>query len=114
MAVRVLAFKREEGQAMTPPSTDAICYFEPPLNLQGRLALSPSLGLLVLLSCDDGVPSLVGAALFTESEMTVLLPLLEQYPHYCPNEVLLASFRGKVTDRTVERACNELNEALDH
>jgi hypothetical protein len=41
---------------------------------------------------------------YTTSEMTVLLPILEQYPHHYPYEMLLVSFNGSISEETIVRA----------
>jgi len=51
---------------------------------------------------------------FTNSEICVLKPLLESYPHFCPYEVLLASFNsGNVTEQAVDRCRERLQEAQE-
>ena len=51
---------------------------------------------------------------FTDGEMRVLMPLMEQFPYYCPYEVMFASFyNGNVQERTVERCRERLQEAMD-
>ena len=56
------------------------------------LALNRSLGTLSYISCDEGRPKLVQQQQFTDGEMRVLLPLIEQFPYYCPYEVMFAEF----------------------
>ena len=78
------------------------------------LALNLSLGTLSLIanSRDNFYPYLLAEQQFTASELCVLVPLLKQYPHYCPYEVLLASFNnGNTNEATVERSRNRLFEA---
>jgi len=51
---------------------------------------------------------------FTSSELSLLRPLLELYPHYCPYEVMFASFyNGTITDEMVEQYRQRLYEALE-
>ena len=46
--------------------------------------------------------------------MRVLLPLIEQFPYYCPYEVIYASFyNGNVQERTVARCRQRLLEAME-
>lgn len=78
------------------------------------LALNTRLGTLALLTNDPATshPSLLAEQQFSSSEMSVLLPLLDSHPHYCPYEVLLASFNcGNTTDASVERYRLRLQEA---
>jgi len=78
------------------------------------LALNAKLGTLALLaSSPDGAhPSLLAEQQFSTSEMSVLVPLLDSWPHYCPHEVLLASFNnGTTSELAVERARLRLQEA---
>src|SRR5579884_4320120 len=60
-----------------------------------RLALSPTLGVLVLIeqSAEDG-PQVCGMHQFTPNELSVLLPLLSWYPDFAPYEYLLAHFES--------------------
>jgi hypothetical protein len=76
------------------------------------LALNTTLGTLSQLACDEAGPRLVAEQQFTNSEICVLLPLLNYYPHYCPYEVLLASFNsGHVTDEAIADCRQRLNSA---
>lgn len=78
------------------------------------LALNTRLGTLSLLASDPAFahPKLLAEQQFSTSEMTVLVPLLHSYPHYCPHEVLHASFNGGHTSETaIERARLRLQEA---
>lgn len=78
------------------------------------LALNLSLGTLSLIanSPDNSYPFLLAEQQFTTSELCVLIPLLNHYPHYCPYEVLLASFyNGNTNETTIENSRNRLNEA---
>lgn len=79
------------------------------------LVLNAELGTLSLLSRDDERPCLAAQQQFTASELSLILPLLELYPHYAPYEVIFASFyNGAITDATVERCRRQLQEALEH
>ena len=78
------------------------------------LALNTQLGTLALLTAKSTYahPTLLGEQQFSGSELSVLLPLLQLYPHYCPYEVLLASFNsGNTDEKTVERYRQRLQEA---
>jgi len=78
------------------------------------LALNTRLGTLALLVIDPATsyPTLLAEQQFSSSEMSVLVPLLRSHPHYCPYEVLLASFNcGNTTDASVERFRLRLQEA---
>lgn len=76
------------------------------------LALNVLLGTLVLIANDTPYPRLIAEQQFTPSELSQLVPLLNAYPHYCPYEVLLASFNHRlVTEVTVERCRRRLHEA---
>ena len=78
------------------------------------LALNVSLGTLSLIADDPGKPHpcMLAEQQFTSSELGVHIPLLRSYPHYCPYEVMLASFNhGHVSDSTVERSRQKLYEA---
>lgn len=79
------------------------------------LALHRESGILVGLSSVGDVPCMQVAQQFTFSELCVLVPLLEAYPHYCPYEVLLAHFTNvstNVTEEVIERCRRHLHAAL--
>ena len=48
------------------------------------LVLCKREGILMRLYCDEWTPKLHSLSIFTLNEMVLLLPLLEQYPAYCP------------------------------
>lgn len=78
------------------------------------LALNLALGTLSLLIYNNDGPQLVAQQQFTDSEVCVLKPLLESYPHFCPYEILLASFNSmRVTDQEVARSREKLLEAQE-
>ena len=80
------------------------------------LALNKAFGTLSYLVCEDSsTPRLVRQEQFTHTEMSVLLPLLELFPYYCPYEVLYASFYGdgKVDDASTADARRHLEEAQE-
>jgi hypothetical protein len=70
-------------------------------------------GILVHLSCEAQGPRLLGTCLFTPSEVSVLSPLLEHYPYFCPYAVLLASFYGSTEEAAVARAYAQLEQAKE-
>ena len=77
------------------------------------LALNRSLGILSHITCTEGRPLLVQQQQFTDGEMRVLLPLMEQFPYYCPYEVMFASFyNGNTSERSVARCRERLQEAM--
>ncbi len=78
------------------------------------LVLNTALGTLSLLSNGDVMPRLLIQQQFTASELSLLLPLLEQFPHYCPYEVMFASFyNGTITEATIEHCRIQLQDALE-
>jgi hypothetical protein len=80
------------------------------------LAMNVLLGTLSLIAQDAAwpYPRLVAEQQFTMSELSLLLPLLDSHPHYCPYEVLLASFDHRmITEATIERCRARLQEAQD-
>lgn len=78
------------------------------------LALNLALGTLSLLNYGKDGPELMAQQQFTDSEICVLKPLLESYPHFCPYEILLASFNSmRVTDKEVARSRERLQEAQE-
>jgi hypothetical protein len=70
-------------------------------------------GILVHLSCDEQGPHLLGTCLFPPNEVSVLAPLLDHYPHFCPYDVLLASFYGSTEEDAVARAHAQLEQARE-
>ncbi|GAC1392648.1 MAG: hypothetical protein NVS4B11_15630 [Ktedonobacteraceae bacterium] len=76
-------------------------------------ALNTTLGTFSYLSTSDGMPRLRGQQQFTRGEMSMLLPLLESYPYYCPYEVLFASFYNNDTsEQLVEKSRHHLQKAF--
>lgn len=88
------------------------------LSLQGLLpeghilALNSALGTLSQLASNDEGPRLIAEQQFTHSEICVLRPLLASHPHFCPYEILLASFNSATTtESAIERCRQRLHEA---
>lgn len=82
---------------------------------QGHImALNPKFGTLSYLSYESDRLLMIAQEQFTGTEMSVLLPLLEMFPYYCPYEVLYASFyNGSVSDENVEESRDKLDQALE-
>lgn len=77
------------------------------------LAVSPRLGIVAHLSCEKTAPRILAMQHFGDIELALLLPLLRAFPHYCPNELLLATFsNSNVTASAVARAREQLDEAV--
>jgi hypothetical protein len=78
------------------------------------LVMNTQLGTLSYLASGGAMPQLLAQQQFTASELSLLLPLLEQFPHYCPYEVMLASFyNGTITEATIDRCRRHLQDALE-
>ena len=78
-----------------------------------RLALNPTNGTLSYLAWDGEQVHLVLQQQFTNSELSLLLPLLESYPHYCPYEIMYARFyNGTVTDAEIAQTRRHLRIAM--
>lgn len=78
------------------------------------LALNTTLGTLSLITKGIPEPRMIAEQQFTMSELYLLLPLLNAHPHYCPYEVMLASFDyHKVTEKAIERCRKQLEEAME-
>jgi hypothetical protein len=109
---------RRDATKINKLESGQILYFD----LQGALpakhvlALSTGLCTLSYLSVDDKQqPRILAQQQFTQSELSLLRPLLEHYPHYCPHEVMFANFyNGAVTEHTIARARERLQEAVDY
>ncbi len=99
------------------PEEEIVHFIPQDLLLAGHvLALNMPLGTVSLIAPHPGqpYPLLAGEQQFTASEMSLVLPLLQSYPHYCPYEVLLAGFNyGKVTEKGIEKARQHLHAALE-
>ena len=113
-----LAVRRDAATKTNKLENGQILYFD----LQGTLpakhtlALNTGLCTLSYLSMDDRQqPRIQAQQQFTQSELSLLRPLLEHYPHYCPHEVMFANFyNGAVTEHTVARARERLREAVEY
>jgi hypothetical protein len=78
------------------------------------LALHQPLGILSYIVSDGEQPRLVAQQQFTNSEMSLLLPLLDSYPYYCPYEVLFAHFyHAHVTEEVITCCRERLQQALE-
>ena len=97
------------------PTDDIIAHFPlagllPPGHI---LALHRFLGTLSHLTLAQEQPRMLGEQLFSTTEVSLLLPLLEQYPDYCPYEVLWASFHGSTSEKAIARARTRLQRARE-
>ncbi len=77
------------------------------------LALHRFLGTLSHLTLVQEQPRMLREQLFSNTEVSLLLPLLEQYPAYCPYEVLWASFHGNTSEKAITRARRRLQQARE-
>ena len=99
-----------------PQSDEEILHYtmEELLPAGHTLAMNILLGTLSLIANNSNLPypRMVAEQQFTMSELSLLLPLLNSHPHYCPYEVLLASFNHRmITETTIERSRKRLQEA---
>ena len=77
-----------------------------------KLALNLETRTLSLLA--DG-PQLIAVQKFSASEMQMIVPILEFYPHYCPYEVLLSHLTSKVvTPLSIDQCRQRLWEAQNN
>jgi hypothetical protein len=78
------------------------------------LALNLAFGTMSYISCVADRPLLLMQEQFTNGEMSVLLPLLEAFPYYCPYEIMFAHFyNGKISDKIVARCRQHLQAAAE-
>ncbi len=77
------------------------------------LALHRILGTLSHLTLVQEQPRMLGGQFFSTTEVNLLLPLPEQYPHYCPYEVLWASFHGSTSEQAITGARTRLQQARE-
>lgn len=99
-----------------PTSGDDFAYYPlPGLLPDGHmLALNTQLDLLSHLAPAETTrwPRLLVQEHFTANEIHLLVPLLDNYPGYCPYEAIWASFTtGRITEETLARARLRLQEA---
>lgn len=112
-----VSFRKVKASLYPVKQTDeAIMHFGLPglLPEDQTLALNTRLGTLALLTSNPAIPhpTLLAEQQFSSSELSVVIPLLQMYPHFCPYEVLLASFNNGNTDEaTVARFRLRLQEA---
>ena len=118
MQVAIAPTEREEQVAYQLPEQRDVSIQH--FSLQGqlpdghKLALNPVNGTLSYLVWDGRQVSLALQQQFTNSELSLLLPLLESYPHYCPYEIMYARFyNGTVTDVEVARVRRHLRTAIE-
>ncbi|GER86961.1 hypothetical protein KDW_11230 [Dictyobacter vulcani] len=79
------------------------------------MVLNTHFGTLSYLACDEmNIPRLLKQEQFTNTEMSVLMPLLELFPYYCPYEVLYAHFYagGKASEADIVKAREHLEDAM--
>src|SRR5579884_3515710 len=79
------------------------------------LVLNLALGTLSELAICESGPRLLTQQQFTTSELSLLVPLLESYPYFCPYELMFARFyNGEVTEEILEQCRRRLQVALAH
>ena len=115
--MQIVAY-REEAKPTYRPRNDIEEILHFPLHgalTEGNtLALNIALGTLSCLGFSNGLPELIKQQQFTNNELSVLRPLLESYPYYCPYEVLFASFyNGDITDALIESCRERLQDSLE-
>lgn len=81
------------------------------LKEEQSIAIDMDNGFLALLFCNEGHVRMVKTLEFPPGERSVLLPILESYPYYCPYEVLGASLNGRATTPAIVRWQKRLQEA---
>lgn len=78
------------------------------LALNRELAI---LSYLVLKADEEPRPYLLLQEQFSNNEEKMLFPLLENYPHFCPYEALIACYyTGNITDASLECYRSQLKE----
>lgn len=121
MQAAIALTEREEQVAyQLPEQCDVSILAIQHFSLQGqlpdghKLALHPANGTLSYLVWDGEQVYMALQQQFTNSELSLLLPLLESYPHYCPYEVMYAHFyNGTVTDIEIARVRRHLRSAIE-
>ena len=109
---------RKDTKKLNKLETGQILYFDlqDALPAGHTVVLNIGLGTLSYLHIDaNEQPRMLAQQQFSNSELSLLRPLLEHYPHYCPHEVMFANFyNGTVTEKTIARARERLQEAVDY
>jgi hypothetical protein len=109
---------RKDTTVIKKSENEQILYFslQDALPEGHTLALDTHLCTLAYLYLAEGKwPRMLLQQQFTQSEMSLLRPLLANYPHYCPHEEMFASFyNGSVNEQTIARARERLEEALEY
>jgi hypothetical protein len=109
---------RRDTASINKLDKEQILYFDLQNALpQGHiLVLNTRLGTLSYLHTEEGKwPRMLTQQQFTNSELSLLRPLMEHYPHYCPHEVMFANFyNGSVNEKTIARARERLQEAMEY
>jgi hypothetical protein len=78
------------------------------------LAFHRGLGTLAHLAMQEDRAAVLSNQQFTGAEITLLVPLMDHYPHHCPYEVLWTSFAWDTTEpEAVTRARSRLQAALE-
>lgn len=71
-------------------------------------------GTVNTMTVENGLPHIIGEVGLTGSELTVILPIFDGFPHYCPFEVLYAHFYHRVaTDEKIAESREFLREAKE-
>lgn len=109
---------RRDATKMNKLESGQVLYFalEEALPTGHTLVLNTGLGTLSYLFIDENKqPRMLVQQQFTQSELSLLRPLLEHYPHYCPHEIMFANFyNGVVSEKTIARARERLREAVEY
>jgi hypothetical protein len=80
-----------------------------------HLALNTELGILSCFADNGTEIRLALECQFSPGELSVLIPLLDAFPYYCPYETIYASFyNGEITDRLIEQSRRRLYRALNN
>jgi len=89
--------------------------FDGLLQAHYHLALNKELGILSCFTDNGTELRMVLQRQFSPGELSVLTPLLESFPYYCPYETLYASFyNGEVTDKIIEQSRRRLFRAQEN
>lgn len=76
------------------------------------LVINRTLGTLSHIAVEGDRARLLGQQQFTASELSILLPLLESFPYYCPYEELFAHFYySTANEQTIANAREHLHRA---
>ncbi len=113
----MLASRVETDEQHGAPEETVIRHykFDGLLQAHYHLALNKKPGILSCFTDNGTEIRMVLQRQFSPGELSVLIPLLDAFPYYCPYETLYASFyNGEVTEKIIEQSRRRLFKAQEN